>query len=451
MSRTDDSRRSLLPFVAKVMLIGLLVIVAGYLLLLADLQRALNKRLNDLRAAGVPTTYAEVAPPPVPDAENAAIVYQQALEKLNYSADDRETLSAFVKDDPPGSREKLLAQTRQILERNRAAIELARQAASMGRCRFPVNWSAEDPREIIFPHLRGMRSCDRLLSAEAVVQSEQGHSGPAVESCQLGLRIAAHVLVEPSGISVLTAVSVEAVTFEALAAVIERHDLPTDVCWALYQEIGETELRQAYRKVFVADVPTGVWAFDTANRDPQRIKEWLLGPPPLERNRFIELYLTPLGRIVRLKEQTAYVDLVEAIISAANRPYRKSVALNDEIEDRLHSLPPYYFLTFAAYPAYGQMQIARDRAIARRGALQIALVLEAYHGRHADYPDSLAALHEYPGWELPDDPFSGKEFVYRRQGKGFVLYSWGEDLDDDGGRPPQYPDRDGDLAWEFER
>ena len=58
----------------------------------------------------------------------------------------------------------------------------------------------------------------------------------------------------------------------------------------------------------------------------------------------------------------------------------------------------------------------------------------------------------------PDDPFSGKEFVYRRQGAGFRLYSLGPDLKDNKGQPILFgKDRktppesesgwDGDIVW----
>ena len=40
-------------------------------------------------------------------------------------------------------------------------------------------------------------------------------------------------------------------------------------------------------------------------------------------------------------------------------------------------------------------------------------------------------------------------------GAGFLLYSWGEDLKDDGGRPVPDPPRtyppDGDIVWTFEK
>jgi len=62
------------------------------------------------------------------------------------------------------------------------------------------------------------------------------------------------------------------------------------------------------------------------------------------------------------------------------------------------------------------------------------------------------ALAGYIG-EVPIDPFSGKPLAYKRVSESFILYSWGQDLDDDGGtrsvwgRSPQGGDQ---VFWPVE-
>jgi hypothetical protein len=51
---------------------------------------------------------------------------------------------------------------------------------------------------------------------------------------------------------------------------------------------------------------------------------------------------------------------------------------------------------------------------------------------------------------LPQDPFSGKDFVYRRTGGDYSLYSIGQNLKDDGGKVPEKSEdrtKSGDLVW----
>ena len=84
-------------------------------------------------------------------------------------------------------------------------------------------------------------------------------------------------------------------------------------------------------------------------------------------------------------------------------------------------------------PAFDRTFARRDSAIAQLRLAEVALLLKACKGERGEYPESLAELEEFVGRELPADPFSGGPLVYRREGAGFLLYSLGANLEDDGG------------------
>ncbi len=65
---------------------------------------------------------------------------------------------------------------------------------------------------------------------------------------------------------------------------------------------------------------------------------------------------------------------------------------------------------------------------------RLTVALAGYRAEHGAYPRKLSGLA--PGWlkTLPKDVCSGKDFVYKRDGKGYVLYSVGRNMRDDGGR-----------------
>jgi hypothetical protein len=67
------------------------------------------------------------------------------------------------------------------------------------------------------------------------------------------------------------------------------------------------------------------------------------------------------------------------------------------------------------------------RTEATLGTSSIAVALRLYQTEHGSYPPALDALPRGPV-----DPFSGRPYVYRREGAGFVLYSVGEDGIDQG-------------------
>jgi hypothetical protein len=74
------------------------------------------------------------------------------------------------------------------------------------------------------------------------------------------------------------------------------------------------------------------------------------------------------------------------------------------------------------------LKIAHEDALRHLRKTAVALVV--YRQKTGRYPDRLDALPALP----PPDLFTGKPFVYRRKGDGFLLYSVGTNFKDDGGR-----------------
>jgi hypothetical protein len=144
-------------------------------------------------------------------------------------------------------------------------------------------------------------------------------------------------------------------------------------------------------------------------------------------------------------------------------PYREQKArrLDEELEK---SIPAYAIVSLIVTPAFSRVRLAGDRADAHIAGVRTLLALAAYKDRFGSYPPSLDALKERLGWKLPIDPFSGEDLVYRQQGRGFLLYSIGENLKDDGAKPfmgtinvPEgYDYRDGnghrvaDIIWQMD-
>lgn len=82
------------------------------------------------------------------------------------------------------------------------------------------------------------------------------------------------------------------------------------------------------------------------------------------------------------------------------------------------------------------------------------MTVAAYKDRLGNYPGTLAEASGRIGWRIPDDPFSGKSLIYKRQVQGCILYSIGPNLKDDGGTPPakdQSPYDHGDIVWTLDR
>ena len=64
----------------------LVVGVISYTIFNYILTRQLERELTEIRKSGAPVSLQELAPPPVPDTENAAILYQQAFHLIQEPA-----------------------------------------------------------------------------------------------------------------------------------------------------------------------------------------------------------------------------------------------------------------------------------------------------------------------------------------------------------------------------
>jgi hypothetical protein len=483
VSRPDARPRGTRRFATRLALVVIIIAVAVYLVLLSDLNRVLRWRLDKLHAAGIPTTWAEVAPPPVPDKDNAAIIYRQAFKRLDVERrrrggiSDGECIRNFIADDPPGARDRLYPRIQQILARNKPALALLKQAGARPRCRFPLRWD-QSPCAMEFRHLGPLRTCADLLIAEALVAARRGDAAQVTDACRAAIRMSGHIASEPTTISFLVAVGTESRALRCLPDLLPDANLDPGMCQTLFRELDRLDFAASCRRVTIAQGCETLWFFDEAKRRPGNVRgiltpnfsgDYAGGNPSSGSRVAVTLYLSPLGKLLRLREEIAYLDTFDATIALTAKPYRATAARWRAREQRASDVPFYYLITRATVP-FGHMVARRDYAVAYRNAMQVALALKAYRAQHGAYPDSLVALRGYPGgasaapemrrspiqgWKLPQDPFSGKDFCYHRQGAGFILYSWGEDLKDDGGRPVSeryrtYPP-DGDIVWTFEK
>jgi len=65
---------------------------------------------------------------------------------------------------------------------------------------------------------------------------------------------------------------------------------------------------------------------------------------------------------------------------------------------------------------------------------RLSAALAVYRAEHGRYPDKLDALAPGLIQAVPGDPFNDKPLTYRLTDKGYILYSVGKDMKDDGGK-----------------
>ena len=128
-----------------------------------------------------------------------------------------------------------------------------------------------------------------------------------------------------------------------------------------------------------------------------------------------------------------FADTVGEYAALLQRPYFE---MRDQLQslqmERVTGAPAYAELSKALLQ--GIMDTANYQAVneGQASTVQLAAALNLYQQRNGAYPSSLEDLRGVLP-VLPIDPCSGKSFLYRREGAGFVVYSVGVNGVDDGG------------------
>ncbi len=138
------------------------------------------------------------------------------------------------------------------------------------------------------------------------------------------------------------------------------------------------------------------------------------------------------------------------MVDASRLPPWEALPETEAITDRVEALPLWRApLTRIYMPAFSAVAVRFARTDALRDAAILGLSCELYRSKHGEYPDSLDELVPEFLDAIPPDPFTGKPFVYKKRpdGEGFIVYSVGPNLADDGGVSDRATGKD-DIAWE---
>ena len=94
---------------------------------------------------------------------------------------------------------------------------------------------------------------------------------------------------------------------------------------------------------------------------------------------------------------------------------------------------PVNALVWMFMPSLSRSRLLYDRSVVQFRLLKVAVALAAYRAQTGQYPEKLDELAPKYFKEVPTDLFAEGPLKYRRTAKGYLLYSVGENQQDDGG------------------
>jgi hypothetical protein len=426
--------------------IALVIMVAIHLVATAVTGLMLRGEYARLKKAGEPLTADEVLTPmqqraaqmdfrPSPDEPNAAWVYEHAFQELRLSDQDKREIEEISAADVRAGDPRRVAFARRVVPRNQHYFALLEEASRIRDCAFPVNWYSGAATR--FPHVLRMREGARMLSLRADLYAAEGRVDEALSDCAIIVRMAEHAQSEPEVISQLTSYALDGTWVRALEHALAAARPSAEACQRLLNQLSRMDqVIPSVRAVQGERVLLGEWIFDYIRhkgKDPTLAE--MIGKSYL----WLRIPVRTIGRPLLNLDQLAYLRSTKAWTDLMRLPWPEAQQREQSLQRELHDLPTYRAVfSKMLVPILSRFVLSRDRVAAQIGAAQVALAVKAYQGEHGAYPTSLAELQSL-GWKLPLDSFDRQPYHYRREGQGFVVWSVGPDMTDDGGKPWQRP------------
>ena len=129
-----------------------------------------------------------------------------------------------------------------------------------------------------------------------------------------------------------------------------------------------------------------------------------------------------------------YLDLMNDYMKAIQLPPHQRQEAADAVDARFEKTSKIHVLLHIFMPALTRVTTIDVRNIAQIHTARAGLAVQRYRLATDKLPDTLADLIPAYLDEVPKDPFDGKDLKYKKLETGFVVYSIGEDGNDNGGK-----------------
>ena len=419
----------------------------------------LRDTLRDLKAQGVPLTAAEIAPPPVPDADNAALPIQEAMELMpkwtSTNSGALKSLTDFIETnqipgkvgtDIAGWTEAQREEGTELIQSEEVKDWYALLVQAANRPRYNNNLDYSQGLGMMTPNLSNYRMMFRILGVKTGFEAKSKNMDIALDTILIGLTINNKLNAEPTLITQLVRIACDNLLIGTLERMADAADLPSDEMRSLAAELSLRTNMTSWVKAMERERFEGMWTFDYISR--ASIKEISIFTSQFE-NTCAQYVGVPIIRSIIKKDEIIYLRLLSKVQRSFELPYYQiaDVIKAAPIEQQI---PRYAIITRIILPSLEKVRETAARHQAEVEVCRVGLALKLFKQQAGVYPDTLDALAPEFLKFIPVDPFTGKSLVYRKDGDGFLLYSLGPNLKDDGGKarvPADYQSKDYDIVW----
>ncbi|NLF30256.1 MAG: hypothetical protein GX591_05120 [Planctomycetes bacterium] len=389
-----------------------------------------------------------VAPPRVPDSQNAALLYRQGWEALKARNADtgqwRRTVSDWLDPDKgpfDPANEAMLVYVRQ----SRPAIELLHEAAERPGFHFGVEYASLS--QAAMPSWSIMHDLAQVLCLSARVAAAEGRTADAMADLHAVWTLAEHLTAEPPIIGSLVAFKGESLAFDTFQYVLDAGPLTADSLDAAPAAV-RTSYQDALHRGMRLDTAAGLAMFTESDPFMGYAGEVFPVIHVFELNPLAEI-----GYRVFLWKQDveSYLRWMRRYERLSAEPYYRNAEEWKDFDWAFLADDSRGLLTTALTPMIARAADLAAAADARRRLVALAVAMWRYHLAEGAFPENLEALVPRHLPAVPVDPFTGEPLKLAWTLDGIVLYSVGPDLEDGGGAPLDDKTRTGDIALRLGR
>jgi len=326
--------------------------------------------------------------------------------------------------------------------------------ASMKRpkVRFPVKW--EDGFAAKLPHYTAFQSLARLFALSATAKLAEGDAAGAFDDWKTGRDLAVKLDGDPSLIGGLVQASITSIALATVREGMEEHRWTDAQLEAIQERVaGVNPIRRGLGSI----------AGERANFNTSL-------EPMIGKAAAYQMFVIPVGNMV----PNSAGQFIQRLRARTRNWWRQNqIWYNGFMDEELTMIDPDaevmrpklrrfdaealtgfwdqidLGLALEVVPVFAscEKKILSTHAMVRMAGL--ACALERFHLVNSRYPERLEELVPRFVGKHPHDPCGGEPFRYRATHEGYLLYSIGTDLKDDGGKVNEIRDLTSGPDWRW--
>jgi len=312
----------------------------------------------------------------------------------------------------------------------------------------------EQPADFAKGLSSGVGHAITLLKADAIMQGARGNHTLAAADVLAAMQLNEALTEWPSFMVQRMRIENYRIIYDAVQQSFDGGDVPPTSLSELIAHLEKAYSRDVFVDCLTEDLLEGLQTFSNVRNGGYGPRLLDSTPFPLTtmRGQLIgpvigKLYTGPVGRPWLNLDEITYIDLVDRILSAAERPYYEVRQQVDSIGEDIENLPRSKMVTHmlvgrSILPPTMNLEV-QARHEANLDLMQMGLLIEQHRAQHGSYPETLDNIAPLLGAQVPIDPFSGGQYRYDASDDGFKLYSVGWNSVDNGGQSRG----EADIVW----